>query len=576
MTFLNYIQLANTYKPEAAKAEAFLIGMVTNFTDDILNKVLIGICLKHNIHPHIYKVPYKQYGFELKNPLSRLWGSFRLVFFFFDINFYLQSEFSSNDDYGNALLDDLESYVSKVSCTVVVNTFLLPYRGPRGNHVIKHALFDRAQRFNNRLWDMAAKYSNLEIFDINRLVYLRGERAVRDLRGLYAFDTPFTNDFLAEIAEEWFAYILTLGGKAKKVIVLDLDNTLWGGVVGELGPSEIELGPGYPGMAFQNFQRALLEYQKAGILLAINSKNNLADVEEVFEKNGHMVLQKHHFSAIFANWEDKASNLQAMARQLNLGLESFVFFDDDPLQRELVNKRLPEVLVPELGTEPETYAAILFDLPVFSPFALTEEDLRKNQQYQQEQQRQVLQKHASSLADFIAELKIEVEVSANDSRQIPRLSQLTLKTNQFNLTTRRYAQKDISRFIENGLVFGARVKDKYGDYGLTALAIILPDPAEDDDFVLDSFLMSCRILGRGVEFSFLDFIIREFVALRGVKKLRAQFIPSNKNEPAKNFLNEFGFQKTGGENSGELELDVAAYCLNENPKVYKSININAV
>ncbi len=577
MSFLEYLKLSNNYKPLDSATDNFEIGLVTNFTDDVLVKLLNGVLIKNSIKPKIYKTPYKQYGFALKNSSHEIWQTRRLVFFLFDQNFYMNSEFSGSNSYTGELLSDLENYVSKVSSTVVVNTFLLPYNGPRGNHVINHELFARAQDFNLKLWELAKKYSNLEVFDLNRLVYLHGEKSARDLRGMYAFDTPFTNEFLTSLAEEWLVYVLALSGKAKKVIVLDLDNTLWGGVVGELGPLQIAVGPNYPGAAFQNFQRALLEYQKAGVLLAINSKNNMADVEEVFEKNPHMILQKNHFAAITANWEDKATNLINLAKQLNLGLDSFVFLDDDPLQREFVRSRLPEVLVPELGLEPESYINILYSLAVFSPFRATAEDLKKNQQYKEEQKRQDLQKKSTNLEDFIADLGIKLDISLNAEEHIPRISQLTLKTNQFNITTKRYSMPQIQEFMTNGLIFSCNITDKFGDYGITALAIIKPKESAEKVFYLDTLLMSCRVLGRGVEFSFMDFIVRKIYKDYDAKILEAEFISTMKNEPAKNFLADFGFKQIQAlEGLKEFSLNVSEYCTLKNPKVNQSITVNYI
>jgi FkbH-like protein len=531
--------------------------------------------LHNNIYPDIYKVAYKQYRFALKDKNDKIWKNFRLIFFFLDANFYLRSEFFDEEDFGNSLLDDLESFLKQTTSTVVANTFILPYTGPGGNQVKNSDFYYRQVKLNERLYGLAKKYSNLEIFEVNRLMHISGERDARDLRGLYAFDSPFTNDFLTYLAEEWCVYVLALSGLIKKVIVLDLDNVLWGGVVGELGSLGISLGPGYPGLAFQNFQHALLEYQKAGILLAINSKNNLKDVEEVFEKNPHMVLQKKHFAAIIANWEDKYSNMVLLSKQLNLGLESFVFFDDEPVQRELIKKRLPQVLVPDLDSRyPEQYITTLYNLSVFSPFALTAEDSNKAELYNQEQKRQVLQSNTSSLKDFIQSLGMVLDVSINNNDHISRIAQLTMKTNQFNVTTHRYGQKEVEQFMNQGVVFTANLKDKFGDYGLTALAILLPNATSIGQYKVDTFLMSCRILGRGVEYSFMDFIVKFMFKRYKIDILEAEFISTPKNIPAKDFFTKFGFESIKSTTiSSEFQLNVPDYCTHENKEVYKSIEV---
>ena len=276
--------------------------------------------------------------------------------------------------------------------------------------------FTLVEEYNKRLEELAAELPNLIVFDTNRLVHLLGEKQTFDARGTHAFDIPFTSEFMAMLAEEWTAYVRALMGKTKKCIVLDLDNTLWGGVVGELGPTGIALGPDYPGSAFVAFQHALLDFYERGIILAINSKNNLEDVLEVFKKNSAMVLKEEHFSAIRANWNDKADNLIDIAKELNIGLESMVFFDDDILNRNIVRGRLPEVTVPEFSLPPEDYVKTLYALDVFNQFSLTEEDTKKGKMYAEERQRKQVMKGAKGLDDYIKELNIVMRVEVERFR----------------------------------------------------------------------------------------------------------------------------------------------------------------
>ena len=571
MNFLDYLQRANQ---TTASAEAMPIALATNFTDDIFKKIFEGVCAYHNTSVSITKVPYKQYAFALKDPTSDLWrGQSKLTFFFFDCNFFITSEFADDPDFFAELLADIRRYALKSLSTVVIANFILPFDGPLGGKIVETSLFQALLSYNEQCAALAAELGNVHVFDTNRLAQSFGLLRARDLRGLYAFDTPFTNDFLVLSAEEWFSYIRALAGKSKKVIVLDLDNTLWGGVVGEVGPLGIAVGLGYPGAAFQNFQRALLHYYNSGILLVINSKNNLADVLEVFEKNPHMILQKEHFAAIYANWQQKSDNMLAIAQQLNLNPESFIFFDDDPLQRELLQNQLPEVLVPNMSVPPEEYARVLHGLAVFSPFPTTAEDKEKTQQYAEERQRREISAESGDLASFIENLSISVTVSINDQDHIPRISQLTMKTNQCNVTTKRYTEKEIADCMATGLVFDASIEDRFGNYGLTAVAIVT---LSEDGPLLDSFLMSCRVLGRGVEFSFFDTVVRNLCRRMPDAVLKAEFVPTGKNIPAANFFTDFGFKELTKSSDGKVffELDCAAYCLTKNPQVKDTITIN--
>jgi FkbH-like protein len=468
MNFLDYIAYVPRLKdaPKDEAAPRAKINLVTNFTDDILKNVLAGVCLHHGVRPDILSMPYKQYHVQFKNPASELYAHAPDVsFLFFAATPFKESEFRSRVHF-EELLSDIERYAEKISGTVVLTGFTTSYHGAYGNLFREGPQFQLLEEYNRDLRALAARLPNAIWFDADRLVHLMGEAHVFDLRALYAFDVPFTHEFMARLAEEWFALFRALRGGAKKALILDLDNTLWGGVVGELGPLGIALGPDYPGNAFVNFQRALLDFYERGILLAINSKNNLDDVMEVFEKNPHMILKEKHFAAIRANWDDKAANILSIAEELNIGTDSMVFLDDNPVERFAVQSQLPEIAVPDFSLPPEEYARTLYGLDWFHQLSLTDEDRQKGRMYAEERQRKSVQSAAKDVTQYIAELQIEIAVQMNAENILPRLSQLTQKTNQFNLATKRYAEHDIQALIEDGaLAFSGEVKDRFGEYG---------------------------------------------------------------------------------------------------------------
>ncbi len=539
MEAIEYIKLANNLKNfETRPYKKVVIRLVTNFTDEILAKLLTGKVLSQAQYPEVLKTPYKQYHFLFKDRSSQLYSqSADITFIFFDVNIYNLTEFKEASFF-KEILEEIKYFVKNQAGIVVINNFVLPYHSAYGNLISDNDFFKLVESYNQALASAAGDLKNFYIFDTNRLVHRIGEKNARDLRSLYAFDLPFTTEFLKTLSEEWYAYIFAKFGQAKKCLVLDLDNVLWGGVVGESGLNGIALGPDYPGLAFKNFQQAVLDFHNRGVILAINSKNNLSDVEEVFGRHAHMVLKREHFAAMRVNWHDKATNLRELSQELNIGPDSMVFLDDDPVNRELVKQQLPDVYVPEFTLEPEEYAEFLFSLPVFSPLPLTPEDKAKGRMYQEEQQRKAIQTSAKDLNEYIKQLKIELKPALNDPNALARLSQMTLKTNQFNLTTRRYSEKEIENFMQKGWVFFADVTDKFGAYGITIMAIAIK---EGSNARLDSFLMSCRVMGRGVEQKFFNFILDELKA-KGVKELKAVFIPSPKNDPAKDFLPSMGFE----------------------------------
>jgi FkbH-like protein len=342
---------------------------------------------------------------------------------------------------------------------------------------------------------------------------------------------------------------------------------LWGGVLGEEGPLGIVLGPGYPGKAFQEFQRALLSYQERGILLAINSRNNLSDVQEVFEKNPHMILKPSHFATIMANWNDKAENLVAIAQELNIGVESLVFFDDDAMNRELVRHALPGVLVPELASPPEEYVSILYGTKELNQLWLTEEDRARSRMAMEERERSQVQSVARSVEEYIAALGLVVTIRRNPTNHISRLAQLTQKTNQFNLTTERMTEGDIEKSIaSSGMVFSGDVTDRYGAYGTTVLAIF--EKESSHVATLRIFLMSCRVMGRGVEAVVMNAMIQA-LQREGFSEIHASFIPTAKNAPCKDFLSRMGFQFVGEGERGSIAYHLTTTDYQTDPSVVR-------
>jgi len=553
MDVLTYLKRANTISQEDSSAFSgqVSINLITNFTDDVLRKLLTGICLSNQIFPDIYVAPYQQYAMELKNPASGLaLHPADITFVCFDVNPYVSSPFRLSIEHAEEVFDDLERWSASQNGLVVISTLPIPYRNAYGNLFESEPLYGQIRRLNERLIERAAANPRIHVCDINRILHAYGESRARDLRHLYASDIPFTAEFSLKLCQEWFAYIRLMQGNVKKCIVLDLDQTLWGGVLGEEGPLGITLGPGYPGKAFQEFQRALLSYYERGILLAINSRNNLTDVQAVFDQNPHMILKPSHFAAMAVNWNDKAENLVTIAAELNIGVGSLVFFDDDAMNRALVRHALPDVLVPELAVPPEEYVPILYGLHELNQLSLTDEDLSRSRMAAEERERKQVQSVTRSVEEYIAALDLKVKIQRNPADKIARLAQLTQKTNQFNLTTLRLNEADIERFIAiDGFVFSGDIVDRYGAYGTTILAMFEKTGAGIAQ--LRIFLMSCRVMGRGVEMVFLDALI-QIVKREGISEIHAEFIPSAKNPPSKDFLSTMGFQFAGEGEHGSI------------------------
>jgi FkbH-like protein len=388
-------------------------------------------------------------------------------------------------------------------------------------------------------WNKSGK---IFIYDFNEFVRKFGEKNIFNYKQFFSGDIKISTEYIPQFVNELMGYIYAVVGISKKCIVLDLDNTLWGGVIGEDGFDNIKLGDNPVGRSFIEFQKRLLALNQRGIILAINSKNNFDDAIEVIQKHPNMIIKENNFACVKINWDDKVVNLQKIAEELNIGLDSMVFFDDDPINQEYVRESLPEVLVVDLPKDSSQYAQIITEMKEFDVLKITEEDTKRSDMYLGQKKRKELENKVGDFNEFLKQMNIEVNLQKANSFSIPRISQLTLKTNQFNLTTKRYQEEEVSKFSSSNdkIVECVQVSDRFGDNGITGTYII--EKKNNDEWIIDTFLLSCRIMGRGVEEMMMNQII-EKAKLSGIKRIKGEFIPTAKNKPAENFYEELGFKK---------------------------------
>lgn len=413
---------------------------------------------------------------------------------------------------------------------------------------------------NRRLAELAARRSNLRICDLARLAGQMGTERFWSPRDMFTSMQPLSAAALPRLAEEVAELVLLYRRTPVKCIVLDCDNTLWGGIIGEDGLGGIRLGETYPGLCYQEFQRQLRDLTRAGFLLALNSKNNEADVQRVFAEHPGMVLRPEHIAAERINWQDKITNMHELAEELNIGLDSLVFIDDSDFEINLVREQLPQVRTLQVPREPWKLPGLLPAARLIDRLAVTAEDRRKSQMYVQERQRKQFQREAGNLEAYLRGLEIRLTFEPFDpARHTARAAQLTQKTNQFNLTTRRYTEADLLELSRSGAgIYLASLSDRFGDYGRIALAIVRKSDTAATGR-LDVFLMSCRVIGRGVENSFLGLVLRD-AQQRGLTRMEAEFIPTAKNVVCRDFLAKFGFREVARSEDGSAryEYDFAA------------------
>jgi FkbH-like protein len=396
------------------------------------------------------------------------------------------------------------------------------------------------QQINRQVQEIASSHPGVYALDYDGLVARYGRAHWHDERKWLTVRLPIAAQNLNHLVNEWLRFLCPLTGKLAKVLVVDLDNTLWGGVIGEDGITGIHLGSEYPGAAFQELQRALLDLHHRGILLAICSKNNRDEAMEALQNHPGMLLKPAHFAAMRINWTDKAQNLQEIARELNIGVDSVAFLDDNPFERQEVSRQLPEVLVIDLPNDPMEFARVVRECPLFERLFLSVEDQQRGTYYQARREREQLEQTVSSREDFYRSLLQEAEISPLTNSSLVRIAQLTNKTNQFNLTTRRYTEQQISQigFSPRWHCFSMRLSDRFGDNGLVGVAIT---HLQGTTCEIDTFLLSCRVIGRTVESAFLSFLATHARSL-GADRLHGWFLPTKKNAPARDFYSQHGFQ----------------------------------
>jgi len=446
------------------------------------------------------------------------------------------------------LIKEIESFSAKVDIVVnsLSNESLLIVIS-LSNHYYTYFPFSfeltkKTNEYNAFLYQLSLDHNNIKFVDINQFTSNFSYKELVDMRfyfnGLITYSPKLAKQFDLFFTQK----INAIFGIRKKCLVLDLDNVLWGGILGEDGLNKIKLGDSYPGNAFMLFQKYVKQIKNQGVILAICSKNNFNDVNELWEKHPDMILTKEDFASLRINWDDKAKNIKEIAEELNIGLESLVFIDDNPRERELVKSLLPEVTIPEFPIKPYLLLDFITNVykDYFQIYSLTEEDKIKTQQYFHNAKRKKLKRKSINLSEYIQGLNINIKFELANNLNIARIAQMTQKTNQFNLTTKRYTETDINKMISTGaMVSCARISDKFGDNGITAASIIKFNN-EKQEASIDSFMLSCRILGRGIENEFLKIILNTLFK-KGIRTIFAVFIPTLKNEQTENFYNEFGF-----------------------------------
>ena len=452
----------------------------------------------------------------------------------------------------------INSFCEKFKANAIVANLCAPYNSQFGDLRARLPASDLNLTLETNRQLAIQLNSAHEFLDLFTDSALFGSAISHDKRFFYMSDNIFSPDFCVHISKQLFDKIDKYKIAAKKCLVLDLDNTLWGGVIGDDGIDGIQLGSNSPaGKAFHAFQCAIKKMNSTGILLAICSKNNIEVALDAINNHPEMPLREKDFVQIKANWNPKPDNIRDIALSLNIGLDSLVFIDDNPMEIDIVKKSLPEVECVLLSNEPSEYVETLYSLKFFNKKSLTQEDFSKNEQYQSEGKRNSLANQFTDLKSYLKSLEMNLKFSNFNATNLSRVEQLVNKSNQFNLTTLRRTETELLEISKNPnyIGFTVNVEDKFGDYGLISV-IILELDKNTKSAKIDTWLMSCRVLKRGVELEVFNQVISTLKRMN-YKTLTGQYIRTAKNSIVEQLLPEFGMENSDTPNHYTINCDTA-------------------
>jgi FkbH-like protein len=412
-------------------------------------------------------------------------------------------------------------------------------------------------RFNSALREEASAYTNIQVINTEDILKKIGRRAALDTRFYFLSKAPFTGAFMNELASRISHRSRGFGRYFYKVLALDCDNTLWGGVLGEDLVSGIKLGPyDYPGNVFWRIQHEFASLERQGVLLTLVTKNNPSDIHEVFRMHPNMVLREDQFVVKKINWNDKPSNLRELAHDLNVGLDSIVFLDDSAFECEAVRQQLPSVKTFQVPPQLADFPTVVEEIKMlFLAGGISEDSKSKTMQYRQRAEAEALKARFDNREDYLASLELKVELTRNFRAGVPRISELSQKTNQFNLTCRRYSVVEIDRIMDSNSasVYSLVVMDKFGNSGLTGAVILR---YESSVAFVENFFMSCRVLGRGIETKIWPSIVADALN-RGCIELYTEYVPSAKNSQVADFYDRLGLRLMSEMSDGTRKYAVA-------------------
>lgn len=549
----SFSALSKNLKKPVDNLKAIRVALLSDAASQFIVTALRGYGIENGIHYQVFEADYNQIDLQVFDPTSELYeykpdyviilrSTERLL-----KSFYKKGSKDSFADHQKEYMDSLYRQITHhLKARVIGNTFPEINDGVFGNFgtKTKFSFLYQLKKLNAALMDLAQEHKNLFLADLSALAARKGYDNFFDPKMYISADMVYSIDMLPHIARQLHDIMQAINGVFKKCIILDLDNTTWGGIIGDDGMEGIQVGDLGMGKAFTDLQLWVKELRRRGIIVAVCSKNTEEIAKEPFLQHPEMVLKMDDIAVFVANWENKVDNILYIQQVLNIGFDSMVFLDDNPFEREMVKKAIPDLTVPDLPEDPSEYLLYLRALNLFETASFTEEDAQRTKQYQEEAKRNILQKSFANEDEFLQSLGMQCEVKAFDAFSVPRIAQLSQRSNQFNLRTIRYTEDEIRNIAqsEDHYTLSFSLKDVYGDYGLIAFVIL--QKKDKHTLFIDSWIMSCRVLKRGMEAFTLN-SIAEIAKAHGFTKIVGEYIPTKKNALVKDHYEKLGFSASG-------------------------------
>jgi FkbH-like protein len=546
------------------------VALLSDSATQLLVPVLRELFRREGFAVDIYEAPFAAIELAVFNPSSEFYAFEPDAVILLNSTQALRAAFFQRaespdfaDEVERRLLGVWDAIRINTAALIVQSNYAMPYERLFGNYDLKHrtSWSNAVAEINRRIVLSARERNNVLVNDMDWLASWVGRRTWFDERFWDLAKSLCAVEHLPAVAQNITDIVLAARGRTVKCVVLDLDNTLWGGIVGDDGVDGIQLSAHGDGEAFHRFQSFLLGLKKRGILLCVCSKNEHAAALKPFEEHTEMVLREDDITIFVANWENKAENIKRIRESLGIGYDSMVFLDDNPFERNSVRDILPDVIVPELPEDPADYVKALSELNLFEVTNVSTEDSARHDLYRAEFARQSEASTFSDFEEYLSSLNMTIDLARFEPSRLNRIAQLLQRSNQFNLTTHRYNERQCEAIMQDPICIPlyACLRDRFGNHGLIAVIVAQPDPAKNVLEITD-WLMSCRVLARGVEEYLMNYVVQE-AAHQELEFVLGTYIPTAKNAMVRDFFARFGFERVGDTPEGRTywRLRVAEY-----------------